>query len=144
MRVNQVSFGKVIKVNAPYEIASQIQNIANGKASAGAIVKRQVSDLFSDIGHGEAHIFSFDKRTSYIFSGYEGNKYWELRNKAIDEFLKIREQVSDKEKADELIKRNKENLRENIMSLICDAATILSIEPSYNKKMKISSLNTKF
>ena len=143
MQVNKISFGKIVKINAPYEIASQIQDIANGKASAGAIVKRQVSDLFSDIRHGEAHTFSFDKRTSYIFSGSEGNKYWEIRNNANDEFLKIRNQIPDKEKAEELIKKNRENLRENIMNLICDAATVLSVEPSYNKKMKITSLNTR-
>jgi len=143
MRVNQVSFGKIVKVNAPNEVARQIKDIANKKISAGTLVKREISDLFNDISRGEAHTFEFDKRTSYIFSGEEGNKYWQLHQKTLDELVKIKTQIPEKEKAKELMKNTLDNHRENIMKLICDALTVQSIEPTYNNKMKLRSLNIK-
>ena len=119
MKINPVSFGKIIRVNAPYEIACQIADIANEKVSPAINLKRSVSALFNDTARGEARTFCFDKRISYIFSGEEGNKY------------------------SELIHSSDVDLRENIMNLINDAGTVFSVEPTYNNKMKLRSLNIK-
>ena len=80
MRINQVNFGKIIKVNAPYEIAVQIQDIANGKNSKKKKLTREINNLLPDLQEGEAKTFYWDKNTTFIFSGKEANEYMKSNN----------------------------------------------------------------
>ena len=95
MTVNRVSFGKVVKVNAPFEVTRQIEEIANGRNSKNAYLNNQIRNLINDTDRGEAHAFYYDKKRSYILSGKEGIKYWNSRYDAIEKIQNLKEKVKD-------------------------------------------------
>jgi hypothetical protein len=95
MAVNQISFGKIVKVNASFELARQIEEIANGKNVKNAHLNNEVRKLFNDTETGEAHTFYYDKRRSYILSGKEGIKYWNSRYDAIENIQNLKEKIKD-------------------------------------------------
>ena len=96
MAVNQVSFGKIVKVNAPYEVAKQIEAMANGKPSKNSHLNNEVKTLFNDTAQGEAHTFFYDKKMAFILSGKEGIKYWNSRYDAIEQIQELKEQIKDR------------------------------------------------
>ena len=85
MNINNVSFGKIFKVNAPYVLASEIALIANGHgAFASASLKNQVKEIFPD-KNDEVYAYADVDRKTYLFSGKEGEKFRQIRKKALDE-----------------------------------------------------------
>lgn len=96
MAVNSVNFGKIVKVNASYEVTKQIEDIANGKNSKNPYLNNQVRTLFDDTEQGEAHTFFYDKKRSFILSGKEGIKYWNSRYDAIENIQNLKDKIKDK------------------------------------------------
>ena len=87
-----INFGKIIKINAPYDAAEQIAFIANGYRTKNTKLNRDIKKLFPDIKAGRAYPYSDSDNTSYIFSGIEGKKFLDSQNQAqfeIDYFSDI-------------------------------------------------------
>ncbi len=118
MYVNPVSFGKIVKVMAPFETAKQIEAIANGKPSRFAKLNSDVAVLFDDVYQGEAKAFQFDRKTSYIFSGKEGIKYCISRYEAIEEMNKVKEKFKNPKTVKNEKERIWNNNRQNAFGLI--------------------------
>ena len=77
MNVSPVSFGKAVKVYAPFHEARRIANAANGAPCAPSDVQEKVKNIFNDTkdGHALAFYFNENKNTGYIFSGKESKEY---------------------------------------------------------------------
>ncbi len=120
MKLSNISFGKIVKVYAPFEIAKQIEDIANFKPTNKKILKNDIYQLFNDVNKGKARTFYFDKTMSFIFSGPESNTFYEISQN---------QKTSDAEK------------REQIMHFIADNdGASHSVDPIV-KKSKLISLN---
>ncbi len=82
MNIAPVSFGRTVRVNAPYHITKQAANLVNdfNVSPAEKNVQKQLKAVFSDRSKdGEARVISFNDRTSYILSGDESEKANKLR-----------------------------------------------------------------
>ena len=77
MKISSVSFGKTIKVYAPYHDAVRIANAANGAECVKPEVQNQVKEIFNDTEKGHALAFNFydNSGVCYIFSGKESREY---------------------------------------------------------------------
>ena len=85
MNISPISFGKTVKVYAPFHEAVRIANAANGGPTVSNKVQEQVKDIFDDTKNGHALAFTFDDNSKYcyIFSGDESREYQHnLFNKA--------------------------------------------------------------
>ena len=74
MTINPISFGRTVKVNAPYHVAQQAANLVNDNNvnKEEKNVQKQLKTLFFDrTKDGEARVFAMDSNTSYILSGEE-------------------------------------------------------------------------
>lgn len=74
MNISPVSFGKIVKVNAPQHIAEKIAIMANGDGKSK--IDKDVKKIFDDIDEGRACVYSPDNENeTYIFSGKEGDAF---------------------------------------------------------------------
>ncbi len=74
-KVGSIGFGKVIKVNAPSDIATRIVDMANGKGKGKADL--QVKAIFDDVSKGKAVKFE-NGDDIFILSGEEGKELHQL------------------------------------------------------------------
>ncbi|MBR1617734.1 hypothetical protein IJ670_06230 [bacterium] len=76
MRINPVSFGKIVRVEGSNVAASKIANLANSKEKSSAA--RKIKAIFDDTKQGKAKVFhsmsSEDHYATYIFSGKEAKE----------------------------------------------------------------------
>ena len=82
MNINPVSFGRTVKVNAPYHVAQQAANLVNDQnvSKEEKQVQKQLKTLFFDrTKDGEAKVFSTSPNVSYILSGEESEHANALR-----------------------------------------------------------------
>ncbi|MBQ9245537.1 hypothetical protein IJ182_04640 [bacterium] len=98
--MNNINFGKAIKVNAPFNSALKIAQIANGCNTPNEQANLQIRQLIDDVDFGKARACHYDKDVSYIFSGDEGNKFWDLYNLSIDMLKDENEPQIDTRKKD--------------------------------------------
>lgn len=119
MCVNQINFGKILKINAPNKIATEIQEIANGKKCKRKKLINDINVVLPDIEYGKAETFYWDRHTTFIFSGNEANAYNSalIQNKTND---------ASREKISKILAENYHNIR--------------VIDPIYEKD-KLISLN---
>ncbi|MBR6162440.1 hypothetical protein IKQ26_00915 [bacterium] len=90
MKINAVSFGKIVEVHAPFHDAVRIASAVNGAPCVKPEVQEQVQKIFDDTEKGHAvafvfndfpkgsHNYSREAKNSdvcYIFSGEESKKY---------------------------------------------------------------------
>ena len=77
MNIQPVSFGKTVKVYAPFHAARRIANAANGDPTVTPEIQKKVQEIFNDTDKGHALAFSFNdnKNICYIFSGEESRQY---------------------------------------------------------------------
>ena len=59
--MQKISFGNVIKVNAPLSTAKQIAAIANSKIKPQNKAEQQIKTIINDTQEGEAIAFSFSE-----------------------------------------------------------------------------------
>ena len=80
--LSSISFGKIVKVNAPVKTAQKIILMSHRHTEAG----RKLNAILNENKPGKAHAYSFpDKEEeSYIFTGVEGQKYWKSHCEAWD------------------------------------------------------------
>ncbi len=82
MHISPISFGRTVKVNAPYHVAQQAANLVNdyNVSPEEKKVQKQLKTLFFDrTKDGEARVYSTSPNTSYIFSGEESEHANALR-----------------------------------------------------------------
>ncbi len=77
MNISPVSFGKTVKVYAPFHDAVRIANAANGAPCTSPEIQENLKNIFNDTKEGHALAFYFDdnKKTGYIFSGKESREF---------------------------------------------------------------------
>ena len=93
MKINNTSFGKIIKVNAPVNSVLQITSVANGYTyPRSSELKEQINNIFTDLKDGEAFACIKDEGQSYIFTGKESQAfqkiYFDTKEKLDTEMLK--------------------------------------------------------
>ncbi len=87
MKINPVSFGKTVKVKAPFHEAVRIANAANGAHTVTPEIQKKVQSIFDDTKEGHALAYTFNDQNDfcYIFSGKESREYLHnLYQKAIN------------------------------------------------------------
>jgi len=71
MKINPISFGKAIKVFAPFHVARRIANGANGDPTVTPEIQKIIKNIFNDTnkGHALAFYFNENENAGYILSG---------------------------------------------------------------------------
>ncbi len=78
MNIAPLSFGRIVKVNAPLNVAEKVADLVNGKENGPAA--RKAKGIFCDSGSGEAIALNPTRKQneSYIFSGLDARKAREI------------------------------------------------------------------
>ena len=87
MNINPISFGRTVKVNAPYGIAEHAANLVNdiNVSSEEKEIQRKLKTLFFDRSkNGQTQVINYDSKTSYILSGEESERANALRTEMIE------------------------------------------------------------
>ncbi len=145
MNISPVSFGRTVKVNAPYHIAQQAANLVNdfNVSPEEKKVQKQLKSLFSDRSKdGEARVISLDKNTSYILSGDESEKANTFRFEMEEAIEAAGEYYGSGKLLDISIETESERYEDLIKSLISktEDGTILDIDYDENRQ-QIKSIN---
>ncbi len=88
MNINNVSFGKVVKVHAHIVPAMEIASIANERTKSADSLKMKVKSLFPDNKDGSVRIHVADNRTSYLFSGKESTEFDKIQREKREKVIK--------------------------------------------------------
>ena len=142
MNINNVSFGKIIKVNAPYASATEIALIANGHdAFVSDSLKKQVREIFPD---KDDKVFAYAdvNRKAYLFSGEEGKDYERLCSKTADSVRKIRAHFGNTDYADYYSNKACDECDKEVEKIIKGAKEIPEINVCTEKgSSEIKSIN---
>ena len=89
MNITPLSFGRIVKVNAPVAIAEKIADIANGKKDHP--LSRTTKNIFLDSMTEDVVAFGSPKNASvaYLFSGADAKKAMDIKGEMIDECDKM-------------------------------------------------------
>ena len=89
MNISPLSFGRIVKVNAPLEISEKIADIANSKKVHP--LARTTRSVFYDTSKGDVVAFNptENKSVSYLFSGLDAQKAMDIKGEMIDECDKM-------------------------------------------------------
>ncbi len=89
MNITPLSFGRIVKVNAPINIAQKVADIANWNKKHP--LSRNVGNIFCDSGENDVVAFSptKNKNVSYLFSGADAKKAMDIKGEMIDECDKM-------------------------------------------------------
>ncbi|MBQ9245539.1 hypothetical protein IJ182_04650 [bacterium] len=129
--MNNITFGKIYKVNAPLYISEKISLLANENSN-----DNNISQIFDDIDKGKAYPFAygFADKSSYILTGEEGKKFKKSYKQAWDS-TNIANTFYSKELANMHVELAWNDHRDNITGLIQNSpVTTLNVE--YNDKTK--------
>ena len=112
MKINNTSFGKIIKVNAPVNSVLQITSVANGYTyPRSSELKEQINNIFTDLKDGEAYACIKDEGQSYIFTGKESQAfqkiYFDTKEKLDTEMLKHWETDNSEFSKEDILKKYK-------------------------------------
>lgn len=142
MAVNNVSFGKVIKVNAPVYIARQI--IENADTLNNKKADRKTKKFFRDITHKPTYLYSFSnaKNKSYIFTGKDAQKCRYSHGIAYDVMCFVQEYAEQYDFADRDTKIAWDEHEKRINKLVDSHKKIDSIDVDYNRDTRhVSGIN---
>ena len=141
MKVNSVSFGKVVLVKAPLKEAYKIAGIANGSENTELAI--QIKKIINDTKEGQAHAYSFNEHgdKSYIFSGEEGNDYWASYCEAWDCMNSAYAYYGNHDLADIESKDAWEKHAQNVNRIISTAKEPEIINVAKNRMGEISQIN---
>ena len=142
MLTQPISFGKVIMVNAPLTVANRISAIANGGGNSK--IEKQIKKIVNDTNKGRAYTYSFDhsKPESYIFSGKDGKKYWDMHCQACDRVDYINFFYEDEYSAESDIKDIWDVHRSHVEKMIQSSPYITKLDVDFdNVNKKIKSIN---
>lgn len=143
MNISKISFGNIVKVNAPILPAMEIVSIANGYTGIyDKRLQKQISSLFPDKQQDNVSIEVMDHKTSYLFSGKDEKEYKKLYhdkkrkiNRIKDnkkqsyniDFLTNQVELEYKKKVEELVKKNSNGIKEIEVETQNNAFSIKSI-----------------
>ena len=142
MTLNPISFGKIVQVNAPLPVASRISAIANGGGNSK--IEKQIKRIINDTKKGRSYSYSFDnsKPKSYIFSGKDGKKYWDLYGQACDKVDYVSSFYDDKFSIESDIKDIWDIHRYHVAQLIQDAPKVTKLGVDFDSdNQKIKAIN---
>lgn len=85
MNITPLSFGRIVKVNAPLNIAQKVADIANWDKNH--LLSKSVGNIFCDSGEEDVIAFNPTKNesVSYLFSGADAKKAMDIKGEMIDE-----------------------------------------------------------
>lgn len=138
MKTDKIHFTKLIKVNAPVDIAYQIENIANGKKSRRVLLNRSIEALFDDTHRGKACTYNIGGNVSYIFSGNESQEYQKIYEELIENLCSINKNSLTKKEQEEQKEEYKAMHREKVMNLINSCSSCKTVDPIYKGDKLIS------
>ena len=143
--MQKISFGNVIKVNAPLSTAKQIANIANSKTEPQNKAEQQIKAIINDTQEGEAIAYSFSEEgeDAYIFSGKDAEEFSKNRNFVYEEMDRIHEYYgNDDDLIDIEVGRVGEEFLSNIKEIISSKSEIPEISAqTYPNTDTISSID---
>lgn len=120
MNINPISFGKTVKVSAPFHEARRIANAANGNPKLKPEVQQAIEKIFNDRDKGHALAFYFDgsKDTGYIFSGKESREYLKLLKKRATSVKNIKSKAFEQLLEEEQIQKQEKIKRDEINNVL--------------------------
>ena len=142
MSVNNVSFGKIIKVNAPVYVARQI--IKDAKTLNNKNTNWKTKKFFRDVTHKPSYVYSFTnaKENSYIFTGKDAQKCRESYDIAYDTMTYVHYNYAQEDLADLDTKLAWDAHEKRIKKLVDSNKRIKSIDVKYNKDTRqVSEIN---
>lgn len=85
MNITPLSFGRIVKVNAPLNIAEKVADIANSRNKHP--LSRITKNIFLDSGEKDVVAFNptENKSISYLFSGSDAQKAMDIKSEMLDE-----------------------------------------------------------
>ena len=134
MHINSVSFGKAIKVFAPYETVQRVAQAANGKPTVSEGMGEQIRSIFDDTDKGHALVFALNTYadSSYILSGKESKEYLDMFFKHNLKENKIRKEQP--KKADKLVREERLHFYYDVMKLISKTEEKFSLKIANDDK----------
>lgn len=148
MTVNNISFGKIYKVNGTKNAASRACDIANGCYSSGSPeIDEKIKSAFDDVKQGKTLTFTVENRFNpqytnlYILSGKEARSY----RKKFNNMLNLLSANAHLERDCAFNNKNaaqriREKFEDEILNSINDDVQTLNIE--YDSKLrKITSFD---
>ena len=145
MNINPISFGRTVKVNAPYSIAQHAANLVNdfNVSPEEREIQKQLKTLFFDRSkNGQTQVINYDSQTSYILSGEESEKANALKTELI-EANDAAEEYYGTGSILEIAKETHADRYEDLIKLLIsetEDGTELGIEYDKNRK-QIKSIN---
>ena len=139
--MNNVSFGKAVKVIGSYNAALNIANIANSTRQQDAKTDKIVKSIFNDVKKGDARVYEQDENVFYILSGNEGKEYWTSYSIAFDEMDYAMEYYKGDEIADIQTESAFERHRERVDKMI-SKSNVQTIKVDYDARTeKINTID---
>ena len=140
MKIDKISFGNVIKINASSDIAKQIADIANDKNSKRVNLRNKILEFLKDTDKTKATVFDYSRNISYIFTEKDSEEYQLYNAEYLEELDKLRKlHLSEKEQAEQRAIIY-ENYREKVMDIINRNYDAMTFDPR-TRKGKVTSLN---
>ena len=94
MNISPISFGRIVKINAPLSVTQRMVDIINQDKSVSdkkeRKVQQELKSIFSDTTLGEAQAVDVDG-VSYIFTGDDSLAYSDVKQEC-DELIKLEEE----------------------------------------------------
>ena len=141
--MQNISFGRVLKINAPGYIADGIIEKAQRK-EISPLNKKAGRLLGSCRG---AHAYSFGENESYIFTGKDGQKFWQSHCKAWDKMDYAHEYYhGDVDYINPMVEEAWENHENTVKEIINSADKVHELDVQYGdntgyKQVNIKSIN---
>ncbi len=133
--MQKISFGNVIKVNAPLATAKKVADTANSKTEPQNKAEQQIKAIINDTQEGEAIAYSFSENgeDAYIFSGKDAEEFSKNRNFIYEEMDRIHEYYgNDDDLIDIEVERVGEEFLSNIKEIISSKSEIPEISAQTN------------
>ena len=138
--MQNISFGKVLKINAPRYIADGIIEKAQRKEISP--LNRKAGRLLGNCK--DAHAYSFDENESYIFTGTDGQKFWQSHCKAWDKMDDAHEYYhGDVDFINPMVEEAWENHDNTVREIISSADKIHELNVRYGDNTGYKQVNIK-
>ena len=138
--MQNISFGGVLKVNAPYYVANKVIKMAQRKEEQP--VDKKLAKLLD--GCKYAHPYSLNENESYIFTGKDGKRYWKSYCAAWDEMqFAIEYYNGDQDKANAHIENAWNRHKKEVAEIINAAGSVQKLDVCYDEDRLCDDANIK-
>ena len=140
--MQNISFGRVLKVNAPSYVADKIIDMAQRKELPA---DKPTNVLLGNCKDAHSYSFYDNKDESYIFTGKDGKRFWQSHCKAWDRMDYAHEYYKgDEDFVRPAVEEAWEDHEKNVEEIIDTADKILELNVEYIEdcnQVNIKSLN---